>query len=152
MSRRRSGRCSTLWWKRRCRFCGRTVGWNVWEYRKRSNRTPVFYPQGLGRERGFFLPPNPTLRCVSCGAQLAPGSDAVKELYKLIDYLPPKSIGTMIGQFAQVSREKNRQADSFFSAFANFYKRIREVENSVTSKTNAMTELYNTQGTQPVDA
>lgn len=78
-----------------------------------------------------------------CGNKLTPGSDAVKELYKLIDYLPPKSIGTMIGQFAQVSREKNRQGDSFFSAFANFFKRIREVEDSVTSKTNAMTELYN---------
>lgn len=78
-----------------------------------------------------------------CGTQLAPGSDSVKELYKLIDYLPPKSIGTMIGQFAQVSREKNRQADSFFSSFSNFYKRIREIEDSVASKTSVMAELYN---------
>ena len=35
--------------KRRYCFCGRTVGWNAWEYRKKGNHRPVFYPQGLGR-------------------------------------------------------------------------------------------------------
>ena len=80
--------------------------------------------------------------CV-CGTKLDAGSDSVKELYKLIDYLPPKSIGTMINQFAESSKHKNKQSEIYFEMFTNSFKRIREIENSISSKSREMVGIYN---------
>jgi DNA sulfur modification protein DndD len=80
--------------------------------------------------------------CV-CGTKLDPGSDAVKELYKLMDYLPPKSIGTMIGQYVSTSKDKNRLSETYFDMFSNSFKRIREIEDNISSKSASMSQLYN---------
>ncbi len=78
-----------------------------------------------------------------CGTKLDAGSNAVKELYKVIDYLPPKSIGTMIGQFAKTSKEKTQLSETYFDMLTNSIKRIMEIEDSISLKTREMTTLYN---------
>ena len=79
----------------------------------------------------------------ACGTKLSPGSEAAKELYKLMDFLPPKAIGTMLNQFAQSSREKNKQAEAFFASISALFTQIRELDNMITEKSDERTTLYN---------
>ncbi|MBZ4646662.1 MAG: hypothetical protein JG777_2151 [Clostridia bacterium] len=80
--------------------------------------------------------------CV-CGTKLEAGSDAVKELYKLMEYLPPKSIGTMVGQFVKESNNKIKLTETYFDMFDTSFKQIRQINSQIEKKSAQMTEIYN---------
>lgn len=79
-------------------------------------------------------------RCV-CGHYI--GEDEIKELDKLLEYLPPKSIGTLISQHNKTSREYLRESETFFDMFESQYKRVRELNKTIEDLTEKQTNLYN---------
>ena len=73
-----------------------------------------------------------------CGAPIEFGGPAYTELNKVLDYIPPKSIGTLIGQFARECELKSRgAADAFddisnkFSVVSGFDADYAELSNQI---------------------
>ena len=79
-------------------------------------------------------------RCI-CGHYI--GEEEIKELDKLLEYLPPKSIGTLISQHNKTSREYLRESETFFDIFESQYKRVRELNKTIEDLTEKQTNLYN---------
>lgn len=78
-----------------------------------------------------------------CGTHLNVGSQEAKALYDLIDLLPPKSIGQMIGQFSDQAKSRIRSSENYYSIFDKTFKNIREISNQIEEKSIKMTELFN---------
>ncbi len=68
-----------------------------------------------------------------CGTPIEFGNDAHKELMKLLDYIPPKAVGTIIGQFVRECELKSKMADGFFDDISNKYSVVRDFENNYTA-------------------
>lgn len=73
-----------------------------------------------------------------CGAPVEFGGPAYTELNKVLDYIPPKSIGTLIGQFARECELKSKgAADAFddisnkFSVVSGFDADYAELSNQI---------------------
>lgn len=60
-----------------------------------------------------------------CGNSLDIGTDAYCKVYDLLDILPPKSIGQLLGEFSDVSRTRIRNAENYFSSFEKSFTDIR---------------------------
>ena len=83
-----------------------------------------------------------------CGMDLKEGSPAYKNVEKYIDYVPPKSIGTIVRDLKEtivVNRESNRD---FVKAFEDAYsdievikQRIRTLESEDKSKLAEITQI-----------
>ena len=71
-------------------------------------------------ERGFCI----------CGNKIKFGNDAYKELNKVLDYIPPQSIGTLIGQFARECELKTNSVDMFYEDFSDKYSIVRDFDNN----------------------
>lgn len=78
--------------------------------------------------------------CV-CGTKLDPGTEAFTEICKVMEYLPPKSIGTLIGQFAKESQGKTKLTETYFEMFDSSFKRIREIEGQIGEKITDQSEI-----------
>lgn len=78
-------------------------------------------------------------RCV-CGHEI--GDEEINELNKLLEYLPPKSIGTSINLHNKTSKDYIRESKTFFSMFESQYTRVREIEKNITELTEKQTNLY----------
>ncbi|MEL7648674.1 MAG: AAA family ATPase [Sedimentibacter sp.] len=78
-----------------------------------------------------------------CGTCIETGSKEAKSLYDLIDLLPPKNIGQMIGQFSDGAKVRIRSSENYYSVFDSTFKNIREVSNRIDEKTHKMTEIFN---------
>lgn len=63
-----------------------------------------------------------------CGNHIDFGNDEYKELNKLLDYIPPKSIGTLIGQFVRECELKSNGSSDAFSDISIKYSSLREFE------------------------
>jgi len=81
-------------------------------------------------KRGFCL----------CGNEIKVGNDAYKELNKVLDYIPPQSIGTLIGQFVRECELKANSIDTFYKDFLDKYSIIRDFDNNYA---DMKTELSN---------
>ena len=68
-------------------------------------------------------------KCI-CGTDISTGNDAFIQLTKLLDYIPPKSIGNLIGEFVNLCDMKNKSVQDYFEDFCDFYKPIREHEEN----------------------
>lgn len=68
-------------------------------------------------------------KCI-CGADIEFGNDAYKELNDLLAYIPPQSIGTMIGQFVRECELRCKNSDSLFDDVSTKYGFIREFEDT----------------------
>ena len=77
-----------------------------------------------------------------CDTPLIAGSKESKALYDLLDTIPPKTIGQSIGQFADNSKSRIRASETFFSTFESFFKREREISDTIEVKTRKSTEIY----------
>ena len=64
-----------------------------------------------------------------CGHKFEIGDDAYNALNKLRDYIPPKSIGSLISDFTTSCQEKTISTSSFFENFQDIIKFIREFDN-----------------------
>lgn len=67
-------------------------------------------------------------KCI-CGADVEVGNAAFEALSKLLDYIPPKSIGNLIGEFVRTCELKSKGAENFFDDFCERYAPIRSFEN-----------------------
>lgn len=78
-------------------------------------------------------------RCI-CGTPIARGSIEEQTLQKLIDYIPPKSIGTLILDYSE--KAKNRDANNLLYANSiNTYRDIRDLEEKIASHEHAISEI-----------
>ena len=66
-------------------------------------------------------------KCI-CGTDISAGNDAFIQLTKLLEYIPPKSIGNLIGEFVTLCDVKNKSVQDYFEDFCDLYKPIREYE------------------------
>lgn len=71
-------------------------------------------------KRGFCL----------CGNEIKVGNDAYKELNKVLDYIPPQSIGSLIGQFVRECELKATSIDTFYEDFSDKYSILRDFDNN----------------------
>lgn len=65
-----------------------------------------------------------------CGHKIEIGDEAYNALNKLRDYIPPKSIGSLIADFSATCQEKTSSTAQFFDNFQDMMKFIREFENN----------------------
>lgn len=68
-------------------------------------------------------------KCI-CGTEVLAGNDAFVSLTRLLEYIPPKSIGNMIGDFVNKCEDRNRAVKNYFDDFCDDYKFIREFEET----------------------
>jgi DNA sulfur modification protein DndD len=64
-----------------------------------------------------------------CGNKIEVDNDAYKELNKLLDFIPPQSISTLIGQFVRECQLKFENSGSLFKDISDKYSIIRGFEN-----------------------
>ena len=60
-----------------------------------------------------------------CGAEITAGSDAEQELKKLLDYIPPKSVGNMVDSYVTDSRTRVSNAQDLYEYVSN---QLREID------------------------
>lgn len=63
-----------------------------------------------------------------CGNHIEIGNSAYNELNKVLQYIPPQSIGTLIGQFVRECDLKARNGESLFEDISTQYTVIRDFE------------------------
>lgn len=63
-----------------------------------------------------------------CGNHIEIGNDAYNELNKVLQYIPPKSIGTLIGQFVRECDLKAKTGENLFEDITEQYAVIRDFE------------------------
>ena len=68
-------------------------------------------------------------KCI-CGMDVVAGNDAFSALTQLLDYIPPKSIGNLIGEFVAKCEDKSRGVETFFDEFCDNYKFVREFDEN----------------------
>lgn len=79
-------------------------------------------------------------KCI-CGADVVTGNDAFIQLTKLLEYIPPKSIGNMIGDFVNQCEFRNKSVQDYFDDFCNSYKPIREFEDDYAEYNDAIGKI-----------
>lgn len=65
-----------------------------------------------------------------CGTPIDFGSHEYKELQRLLDFIPPQSIGNLIGQFVRESEVRSKTIDTFFDDFTDKFAFIREFDSN----------------------
>lgn len=78
-----------------------------------------------------------------CGADCPPGSDCAKQLYDLMDVALPKTIGQSIGGFADNSKNRIRNAQSFLESVEADFVEIRTAEIELEALRAKATNLFN---------
>ncbi|NCC87250.1 MAG: hypothetical protein EOM05_05215 [Clostridia bacterium] len=76
-------------------------------------------------------------KCI-CGADISIGNDAYKHLNDLLEFIPPQSIGTIIGQFVKECELRTRGTDTIFDELSTKYGFIREFEDN---KNDMLTQI-----------
>ena len=71
-----------------------------------------------------------------CGSKIEVGNDAYKELNKVLEFIPPQSIGALIGQFVRECELKCKSLDSMFDDVSDKYSMIRDFENTYAEVEN----------------
>lgn len=64
-----------------------------------------------------------------CGAKLEAGSDAAKRLYELLEYVPPKDLGTYISEFDHDCRVRTEESLTLAVDLSQAYKKFVEAVN-----------------------
>lgn len=71
-----------------------------------------------------------------CGNKIEIGNNTYKELNKVLEFIPPQSIGTLINQFVRECELKCKGSDSLFDDVSEKYSIIREFETSFSETQN----------------
>lgn len=61
-----------------------------------------------------------------CGTDLKPGTLAYKNVEKYIDYIPPKSVGTLVREMQDCINANDEKAKNFVEEFEEMYKSIQQ--------------------------
>ncbi len=78
-----------------------------------------------------------------CQNDLIPGTPEYDHVYKLLNYVPPKTIGMMIDEVKKQSKIEVRDGNVFFEIFTQTLKRIREINENIETSVQRATELFN---------
>ena len=73
-----------------------------------------------------------------CGTKFEAGSDVAKHLYELLDYVPPKDLGTYISEFDKDCRVRTEGDFTLIDDLADAYGKYRDACNSVKSAEQAV--------------
>lgn len=76
-----------------------------------------------------------------CGEKIEIGNPAYNELKKVLDFIPPKSIGTLIGQFVRECELKNKSAADTFDIITTQYGEIRSYEGNYAETTSKIDSI-----------
>lgn len=76
-------------------------------------------------------------KCI-CGADIEFGNDAYKHLNDLLEFIPPQSLGTSIGQFVRECELRCKSSDSLFDDVSTKYGFIREFEETYADYQNKL--------------
>lgn len=68
-------------------------------------------------------------KCI-CGEDVIAGNDAFSALTAILEYIPPKSIGNMIGEFVGKCEERNRAVADFYDKFCEDYRLYIEFDDT----------------------
>lgn len=68
-----------------------------------------------------------------CGTDLKEGSLAYKNVEKYIEYVPPKSLGTLVSDMVETIEESNDKAKDFAEKFEEAYSEIMQLRTSIDS-------------------
>lgn len=71
-----------------------------------------------------------------CGNPIEFGNHAYTELNKLLDYIPPKSIGTLIGQFVRECELKSKNSTDTFDVMSMQYGDLRSFDTDYAEITS----------------
>ncbi|MDD2246582.1 MAG: AAA family ATPase [Proteiniphilum sp.] len=71
-----------------------------------------------------------------CGNKLEFNNEAYKELIKVLDYIPPQSLGSLIGQFVRDCELKSKGGSSLFEDVSDQYRVIRDFETDYAEVEN----------------
>lgn len=71
-----------------------------------------------------------------CGTPIEFGSNAYTELNKVLDYIPPKSIGTLIGQFVRECELKSKGSSDAFVDVATKFSVVSEFDSDYAEITD----------------
>lgn len=71
-----------------------------------------------------------------CGTPIEFGSNAYTELNKVLDYIPPKSIGTLISQFVRECELKSKGSSDAFDDVATKFSAVSEFDSDYAEMTD----------------
>lgn len=72
-------------------------------------------------------------KCI-CGTQLNDGSIAYNKVKELKEYLPPKSISTIIGEFKRHSRSRNNNYNDSYTDIKNYIAKIDSYDDEIIKR------------------
>lgn len=79
-----------------------------------------------------------------CGTPLKEGTKEYETLVELMDYLPPKSIGSSIRQFATESKSNVRNSSGFYQTFNDFIQKLADIDEEIDQLNTRNDELIKT--------
>lgn len=71
-----------------------------------------------------------------CGNKIEIGNDAYRELNRVLDFIPPQSIGSLIGQFVRECELKSKNSETMFEDISQKFSMIRDFENNYSEIEN----------------
>lgn len=71
-----------------------------------------------------------------CGNKIEFNNEAYKELMKVLDFIPPQSVGSLIGQFVRDCELKSKAGSSLFEDVSEQYRVIRDFETDYAEVEN----------------
>jgi DNA sulfur modification protein DndD len=69
-----------------------------------------------------------------CGTYIEKGSKEEKELLKQIDFMPPKSIGTLVAEFDEASSNHLSYSEDYYTDIENKYMDLRRYKKELSKK------------------
>lgn len=73
-----------------------------------------------------------------CGTKFSAGDDVAKHLYELLEYVPPKSLGTYISEFNDECHIRTEGELTFYDEIVEAFNSFRTAEQSVASTEKAL--------------
>lgn len=79
-------------------------------------------------------------KCI-CGAEIEFGNEVYKNLIELLDYIPPKSIGTLIKELKDECKYKYKIGEEFFENIKHCYSQLSEKDYNYTLVSDDISDI-----------
>lgn len=81
-------------------------------------------------------------KCI-CGEPLIPGEAHFDAVHQLLDYVPPKSLGTMLYEVRKKNKSITNIGNGFFEQFQSIVKSVRELDEIIEKKQAEAADVFN---------
>lgn len=81
-------------------------------------------------------------KCI-CGEPLIPGDAHFNAVHALLDYVPPKSLGTMLSEVRKKNKDIRSSGNGFFEQFQGIVKSVRELDDMIEKKQAEAVDVFN---------